>query len=103
MLTDTYIRNSMLPDFYLPDLPPFKHQEESLIKGWDKKGFGYFLEMGLGKTRVTIDNFCMLHAADLVEGLVIIAPKSVYTNWTREDPDNPGELQKWLWSKYKDG
>lgn len=90
----------MLPEVYQPDSPPLFHQLEALEAGWDKPGFGYFLDMGLGKSRVTIDNFCILYELGLVEGLIIIAPKSVYTNWTRMDPENPGELEKWLWKKY---
>src|SRR5690606_3401217 len=32
----------------------------------------------------------------------ILAPKSVYSNWSRQDEDNPGELQKWMWKEVWD-
>jgi len=91
----------MLPDLYRPELPPFQHQREALEAGWDKEGFGYLLEMGLGKSRVTIDNFCLLFLTHQVDAILVIAPKSVYTNWTRWDDDNPGEFQKWLWPELR--
>lgn len=92
----------MLPDYYLPRSEPFQHQREALEMGWDREAFAYLLEMGLGKSRVLIDNFCLLHERGDVEGLLIIAPKSVYTNWTRVDDENPGELQRWLWRHVSD-
>lgn len=91
-----------LPDFYVPITPPMHHQEECLEKGWEKDFFAFFLEMGMGKSRIAIDNFCMLYSAGLCDCLIIIAPKSVYTNWTRIDSENPGELQKWFWTHLRD-
>jgi len=90
----------MLPQTYTPDTPPLAHQREALEKGWQQEGFAYLLEMGLGKTRVTIDDFCINYAESRVDGLLVIAPKSVYSNWTRQDRENPGELQRWLWSQH---
>lgn len=87
----------MLPDKYLPAVAPFNHQREAVEAGWDREGFAYLLEMGLGKSRVTIDNFCLLYMMDMVDALLVVAPKSVYTNWTRESRENPGEVQKWIW------
>lgn len=86
----------MLAD-YNPRRSPFLHQTQALEAGWQRPGFAYFLEMGLGKTRVLIDNFCMLHNAGRVDGMIVVAPKGVYTNWSRVSQDNPGELQSWMW------
>ncbi len=55
------------------------------------------MDMGTGKSRTLIDNFCMLHKANEVDALLLVAPKSVYSNWTRVSDEHPGELQKWLW------
>lgn len=88
-----------LPELYRPDLPPMKHQADAVSLGWQREGYGYLLEMGLGKSRVVIDDFCLNHMENEVDGLLLIAPKSVYTNWTRISDDNPGELQKWIWSE----
>ena len=87
-----------LPPYYNPRTPPFEHQRLALEAGYHREFFAYLLEMGLGKSRVTIDDFCINHVGGEVDGLLIVAPKSVYTNWTRQDDTNPGELQKWMWS-----
>jgi SNF2 family DNA or RNA helicase len=86
-----------LPDIYQPPIPPFLHQVEALDAGWRREGYGYLLEMGLGKTRVCIDDFCLNYLSGRVDALVVVTLKSVYGNWTRVDDENPGELQKWMW------
>lgn len=91
-----------LPDTYTPRTPPLQHQLEALGLGWQRDFFAYFLEMGLGKSRVVIDDFLLNYEDERVDGLIIIAPKGVYTNWSRENRENPGELQRWLWEKYRD-
>ena len=35
---------------YEPRLPYYEIQRQALRKGWNKPGFGYLLEMGLGKS-----------------------------------------------------
>ena len=39
---------------------PFEHQSEALHVGWNLPEFGYFMEMGTGKSKVLIDNLGML-------------------------------------------
>jgi len=63
---------------------PYEHQRRALRYGWRKKGFAYLMEMGTGKTKVTIDNACALWDNDKIEGLLVLAPKSVYLNWIDE-------------------
>jgi len=89
-----------LPSTYSPRTTPLTHQYEALVQGWKRPYFAYFLEMGLGKTRIALDDFLLNYEDERVDGLVIIAPKGVYTNWWRDNKDNPGEIQKWLWEKY---
>ena len=89
-----------LPTAYAPRTPPLAHQAEALACGWKRPFFAYFLEMGLGKTRVLIDDFLLNYEDDRVDGLIVIAPKGVYTNWHRENRDNPGELQRWMWEQH---
>lgn len=90
-----------LPADYRPLTPPMDHQAEAIALGWNREYFGYLLEMGLGKSRVLIDDFCLNYETGKVDALLVVAPKSVYTNWTRRSDDNPGELQKWLWGEAK--
>jgi Mesyanzhinovviridae DNA helicase len=89
-----------LPTLYTPRTPPLTHQAEALDIGWQRVFFAYFLEMGLGKSRIALDDFLLNYEDNKVDGLIVIAPKGVYSNWWREDKDNPGEIQKWLWEKY---
>ena len=35
---------------------PYAHQITALEKSWDKKSYGYFMEMGTGKSKVLVDN-----------------------------------------------
>jgi hypothetical protein len=48
---------------------------------WDKKVFAYFMEMGVGKSKVLIDNISMLYDKGNINGVLIVAPKGVYKNW----------------------
>jgi len=91
-----------IPDTYAPRSAPLAHQQEALAIGWRRDFFAYFLEMGLGKSRVALDDFLLNYEDNRVDGLIIIAPKGVYTNWGRLSRENPGEVQRWMWDKYRD-
>ena len=39
---------------------PYAHQLKALERSWNKEYFAYFMEMGTGKTKVTIDNAAYL-------------------------------------------
>jgi len=91
---------SNLPATYAPRSIPLQHQQTALEIGWKRPFFAYFLEMGLGKSRIAIDDFLLNFEDERVDGLIVIAPKGVYSNWHREVVDNPGEIQKWIWEKY---
>lgn len=86
-----------LPSVYRPVTPPYQHQKESLEQGWHREFFAYLLEMGLGKSRVVIDDFCINYELEQCNAMLVITLKSVYTNWTRVSDEMPGELQKWMW------
>jgi SNF2 family DNA or RNA helicase len=60
---------------------PFDHQLKALEMSWDKKVFAYFMEMGVGKSKVLIDNIAMLYDKGNINGVLIVAPKGVYKNW----------------------
>ena len=63
---------------------PYEHQRKALIAGADKNEFAYFMEMGTGKTKVTIDNLAYLYYKKKINLVVVIAPNSVYHNWKNE-------------------
>ena len=60
---------------------PYEHQLEALKRSWNKKEFAYFMDMGTGKSKVLIDNMCVLYDRGEITGALIVAPKGVYRNW----------------------
>ena len=76
---------------------PFAHQSKALEMSWDKEVFAYFMEMGTGKSKVLIDNICMLYNAGKINGALIIAPKGVYKNWF--DSEIPNHMPDYIEKK----
>ena len=74
---------------------PYAHQMTALEKSWDKNEYGYFMEMGTGKSKVLVDNMAMLYDKGRITGAVIIAPKGVYRNWLSQEIPNhlPSHVQ----------
>ena len=66
-------------------MKPYKHQLEALEKSWDLPYFAFFMDMGTGKSKVLIDNMCLLYDRGLIDSALIIAPKGVYRNWERKE------------------
>jgi len=81
---------------------PYKHQKTALELGGQRKSFGYFMEMGTGKSKVLIDNIGMLHLQGELDFALIIAPKGVYRNWTSKEipehmsDDVPVRVIRWV-------
>ena len=63
---------------------PYEHQRLALKNSAEASEYAYFMEMGTGKTKVTIDNMAWLYMQRKITASLIIAPKSVYTNWQSE-------------------
>ena len=86
---------------------PYEHQKNALNESAEKVQWAYFMEMGTGKTKVTIDNLAYLFFKKKVTAALIIAPKSVYLNWENEiETHAPDVLKykifKWNIDKPKD-
>ena len=60
---------------------PYKHQEDALLKSYNKKHYAYFMEMGCGKSKVLLDNIAWLYMQKEIDTAIIVAPKGVYRNW----------------------
>ena len=63
---------------------PYEHQRNALNESAQKVQWAYFMEMGTGKTKVTIDNLSYLFLKKEIQSVLVIAPKSVYTVWETE-------------------
>lgn len=66
-------------------LPPMNHQLQALYEGADAVDWAFFMEMGTGKTKVLLDNAAYLFRKGQIQGLLVMAPKGVYRNWTNEE------------------
>jgi SNF2 family DNA or RNA helicase len=66
----------------MPVLDPV--QIAALEFGKGKPGVGYFCEMGLGKTLITLEEFRRESIARTVTRLVVLAPNSFKAGWTEE-------------------
>jgi SNF2 family DNA or RNA helicase len=70
---------------YIFKTKPYDHQQKALEESFDKPYYGLFMEMGTGKTKVLLDTVGILHHNHKIEGVLIIAPKSVYTVWVKNE------------------
>jgi len=64
---------------------PYKHQRDALEKCWDKEAFAIFAEMGTGKTKIALDNACILYNKGKIDRLLVVAPKGAYMNWVDQE------------------
>ena len=64
---------------------PYAHQIEALDRSIDRASFGFFMEMGTGKSKVLIDTIATLADQQKINFALIIAPKGVYRNWINKE------------------
>ena len=64
---------------------PYEHQKDALKKCWNKESFAIFAEMGTGKTKIALDNACILYNKGKIDRLLVIAPKGTYMNWVDQE------------------
>jgi len=64
---------------------PYEHQKDALKKCWNKESFAIFAEMGTGKTKIALDNACILYNKGKIDRLLVIAPKGTYMNWVEQE------------------
>ena len=60
---------------------PYEHQLETLKQSAHRTLFALFLEMGLGKSKILLDNAAVLFEEDKISGLLIVSPKGNLRNW----------------------
>ncbi len=64
---------------------PMDHQLEDLERSADLEGFGYFWQMGCGKSKTATDNAAYLFNAGKIDGLAILSPATVASNWIEKE------------------
>lgn len=68
--------------------PPYAVQTAALEAANGQRGYGFFMEMGLGKTATTLAEFVSLLMKDEVDCAVVIMPNSLKQNWADEALEN---------------
>jgi len=63
---------------------PYDHQREAFEASADAQSFALLLDMGTGKTKVTLDTVGYLFEKAAVEFVLVVAPKGVVANWVPE-------------------
>lgn len=83
-----YIFNDKPSDFVYPAVrPPFMHQRVAVEAAYGAEYFGHLMEMGTGKTKCIIDEasiYITNRKAKEQLTFLVVCPKSLITNWTRE-------------------
>ena len=64
---------------------PYEHQKDALKKCWNKEAFAIFAEMGTGKTKIALDNACILYNKGKIDRLLVVAPKGAYMTWVDQE------------------
>ena len=63
---------------------PYAHQKEAFDKSSGQTNYALLMDMGTGKTKVTIDTIGLLFEEKKIEIAVVVAPKGVIANWMGE-------------------
>lgn len=63
----------------------FAHQLQVIERSKDQRYFGLFMEQGTGKTHVTIATIVHLYRTGKINGVLVLAPNGVHTNWSANE------------------
>lgn len=68
-------------------LPPRPYQQAIVEEHWSDEAQALFLEQGLGKSKVTLDQLQYMYTHCGLEGVVILSKLMVVENWYKEELD----------------
>ena len=71
-------------EMYQPKTDPYDHQRDIMVSIHDRPSLGLFLEMGVGKTWIIVNEFGDAVDCDEIDDLLVIAPAGNYLNWPEE-------------------
>ena len=80
---------------------PFAHQLHAFETSRDRKAFALLCEQGTGKSKMVVDTACWLWQRGEIDGVLVICPNSVKTNWVTDEiprhhsPDVPWVAAWW--------
>lgn len=73
---------------------PREHQRRAFLVSRDRDFYGYFLEQGLGKTKIDFDDTAYAWASGKIDTFIIDAPNGVHAQWI--DEQMPLHLPDWV-------
>ena len=74
---------------------PYDHQLEAFNKSCDKIDYALLMDMGTGKTKVSIDTIGYAYKKGVTNLALIVAPKGVIANWIGEiETHLPEDLER---------
>ncbi len=71
---------------YRPARPLLAHQTEALAKMEGQEAFALLMEFGTGKSATVVADAGRLYGEGKINGVLVLAPKGVYRDWSTEDP-----------------
>lgn len=77
-------------------------QKAALKAAYDKPGFAYWMEMGLGKTLTALSEFDSLVHEDKVTRLVVVCPNSFKGGWVSEIEKQEINVDPWVYESGAD-
>lgn len=87
---------------FTPGVPLRDYQKKALALSSERNAYGYFLEMGLGKTAIAIANIGFLVKKKKLTGVLVLSPKGVHRQWIEEQipehMDKSIRCKSTLWS-----
>lgn len=63
---------------------PYRHQYVCWKESRGRRNFAIFMEMGTGKSKVAVDTAAYLFDQGKITGILVVAPKGVYSSWQFE-------------------
>lgn len=75
------IKNKKFPRSHKTVYKPYAHQYNALDAAYTKKAFGFFMDMGTGKTKVIIDLMNHYFKKGEVKTVIILCPNSLKSTW----------------------
>ena len=66
---------------YIPKYKMFNHQKSVFLESRNREYFALLMEMGTGKTKVTIDTACWLYSQGKIDAVLVICPNGLNPMW----------------------
>lgn len=78
-------------------LEPMKHQLDCFLRTKDELYHAYFMEMGTGKTKVTLDVAAHLFLQKKIDTLLVLAPNGVHEKWAYDEVPKhlSDQIERW--------